>query len=109
MPQDCKPPVTPAKVRFSKAFDDDFVVMLRERNSHTLEDIQANNIEVEANRSYSTKLSAKVEKAQAKMKAKIEGSSSQNSKEDQKKDEITAFLRNLSNRMSKIENHPITT
>ena len=39
MPVDCKPPVATAKSRFSKAFDDDFVVMLRERTSRTLEDM----------------------------------------------------------------------
>lgn len=37
MPPDCKSPVATAKYRFSKAFDDDFVVMLRERTSRTLE------------------------------------------------------------------------
>ena len=50
MPIDCKPPVEAVKSRFSKAFDDDFVVMLRERTSRTLEDMQTNTIEVEENR-----------------------------------------------------------
>ena len=39
MSPDCKPPVATAKVRFSKAFEDDFVVMLRKRTSRTLEDM----------------------------------------------------------------------
>jgi len=46
MPPDCKPPVASAKVRFSKGFDDDFGVMLRERKSVTLVDMQTNAIEV---------------------------------------------------------------
>lgn len=44
IPADCKPPVAAAKSRFSKAFDDDFIVMLRERTSRTLEDMQTNAI-----------------------------------------------------------------
>ena len=50
--------------------------MLRERTSHTLEDMETNAIEVKANRLASTKLKAKVEKDKRKMKAKEEGSSS---------------------------------
>lgn len=68
MTLDCKPPVTAAKVRFSKAFDDDFVVMLRERKSETLADMQANAIEVEANKSTSSKLKAKEKKMKGKWK-----------------------------------------
>ena len=44
MPTDCKSPVAATKSRFSKAFDDDFVVMLRERTSRTLGDMQTNAI-----------------------------------------------------------------
>ena len=33
---DCKPLVAVTKVRFSKAFEDDFAIMLRERVSNTL-------------------------------------------------------------------------
>ena len=62
MPPDCKPPVAIAKSRFSKALDDDFVVMLRERTSRTLKDMQTNAIEVEENRASSTSLKAKEEK-----------------------------------------------
>lgn len=101
---DCKPPVVAANVKFSKAFEDDFVVMLRERVSNTLEDMKTNAIEVEANRSYLGKLKAKVEKEERKLKARVDDSSSSKSKiEDQKIDEITSLLRNLSNRISKIE------
>jgi len=62
MPVDCKPLVVAIKSRFSKYFEDDFVVMLREINSRTLEDIQNNAIEVEENRAPSTTLKAKEEK-----------------------------------------------
>ena len=107
---DCKPPVTAAKVRFSKAFEDYFVVMLRERVSNTLEDMQTNSIEVEANRSSSSKLKAKAKKEKIKLKARIDDSSSSKSKlEDQKIDEITSLRRNLSNRISKIKAQPRTT
>ena len=39
MPADCKPPVAAAKSRFSKAFYDEFFVMLCERTSRNLEDM----------------------------------------------------------------------
>lgn len=39
MPIDCKPLVAAAKARFSKEFEDEFAVMLRERVSNTLEDM----------------------------------------------------------------------
>jgi len=80
MPVDCKPPIAAAKSRFSKAFDDDFVVMLRERTSRTLEDMQTNAIEVEANRVASTSLKLKEEKAQRKLKSIEEASSSSKTK-----------------------------
>ncbi len=63
MPAYCKSHVVAAKSRFSKAFDDDFVVMLQERTSRTLEDMQTYAIEVEANRPASTSLKLKEEKA----------------------------------------------
>jgi len=62
MPPDWNPLVTSAKVRFSKAFEDEFVVMLRERREKTLANMQTNEIEFEAHRSTSTKLKAKAEK-----------------------------------------------
>ncbi|MCY6396593.1 hypothetical protein OYG15_10670, partial [Actinobacillus pleuropneumoniae] len=81
------------KSRFSKAFDDDFVVMLRERTSRTLEDIETNSIEVEANRVASTSLKLKEEKAQRKLKSVQEASSSSKTKsEDSKIYEITSLL-----------------
>ena len=104
MLSDCKPPVAAAKSRFSKTFDDDFGVMLRERFSRTLEDMQTNAIEVKANRVSLTSLKAKEEKAQKKLKyiqeAFRSSSSSKTKTEDSKIDEITSLLRNLSNRIS---------
>jgi len=82
--------------------------MLRERTSHTLDDMKTNSIEFEANRSSSAKIKAKVEKTERKMKAKEESSSSKTKNEDQKIDELTSFLRNLSNRILKIESQPRT-
>lgn len=70
MPADCKPPFTVAKVRFYKAFDDDFALMLREMKSKTLADMKTNAIEVEANRAASRKLRAKAEKEEINLKAK---------------------------------------
>ena len=62
MPPDCKPLVAEAKVRFSKGFDDDFDLMLRERKFETLADMKINAFEEEANRVASGKLKAKAEK-----------------------------------------------
>ena len=109
IPVDCNPPVAVAKSGFSKAFNDDFVVMLRERTSRTLEDMQTNSIEVEANRAASTSLKLKEEKGQRKLKTSQEASiSSKNKSEDSKIDEITSLLRILSNRISTIETQPRT-
>ena len=72
MPPNCKPPVAAVKSRFSKDFKDDFVVILRERTSRTLEDMQTNAIEVEENREASATLKAKEEKAQIKLKSSQE-------------------------------------
>ena len=112
MPPNCKPPVAAAKSRFYKSFDDDFVVMLRERTSGNLEDMQTNAIEVVENRATSTSVESKEENAHRKLKSIQEASSSSSSSKtktkDSKIDEIT-FLRNLSNRISKIETQPRTT
>jgi len=102
-PRDCKSLVAATKSRFSKAFDDDFVVILRERTSRTLEDMQTNDIEVEENRTASASLKAKEEKAQIKLKSIPKASSSSKTKiEDSKIDEITYLHRNLSNIIPKI-------
>lgn len=69
MPPDCKPLVAAVKVIFSKAFEDDFVVMLRERKTHTLEDMKTNAIEVEENRFSLSKLKSKAKKSQRKLKS----------------------------------------
>jgi len=70
IPTDCKPLVTIVKVRFSKAFDDDFYLMLRERKYMTLADMQTDAIEDESNREASSKLRAKAEKEERKLKAR---------------------------------------
>lgn len=109
MPPDCNPPVAAAKSRFSKDFEGDFAVMLRERTSRSLEDVQTNAVEVEENRAASSTLKTKEEKAQRKLKSSQEASTSSKTKTgDSKIDEITSLLRNLSNIISKIENQPRT-
>jgi len=104
---DSKPLVAVAKVIFLKAFEDEFGFMLRKKVSNTLEDMQTNFIEVEANTSSSGKLKAIVEKEERKLKTRVDDSYSSKSKlEDQKIDEITSLLRNISNMISKIETQP---
>ena len=62
---------------------------------------------MEANRAASATLKAKEENSQRKLKSSQEASTSSKTKtEDSKIDEITSFLRNLSNRISKIETQP---
>lgn len=84
MPPDCKPPATVAKVRFSKAFEYDFVVMHRKRKYKTLADMQTNTIEIKANRSIAAKLRAKAKNTKKRMKAREEGTSSKTKYEDHK-------------------------
>lgn len=62
---------------------------------------------MEANRAASATLKAEEEKAQRKLKSSQEASTSSKTKtKDSKIDEINSLLRNLSNRISKIETQP---
>lgn len=91
MPLDCKPPVTASSVRFSKAFEDDFVVMLSERKSQNSAYMETNAIEVEANSSTFSKMKAKEENVEKRMKTREEGtSSSKNKDEEHKIDQINS-------------------
>lgn len=62
MPADCKHLDIVAKLIFSKAFNDYFALMLRERKSKTLEDMEIDAINVEANKAASGKLREKAKK-----------------------------------------------
>lgn len=109
-PPDCKSPLTDAKVRFSKAFEEGFLVMLREIKSETLADMQTNANAVEANRLASSKHREKDVNAKKRMKSREEGASSSKTKyEEHEIDEIIYLLRNLSNRISRMESQPRVT
>lgn len=82
---DCKPPVAAAKSKFSKSFEDDFVVMLREITSRTLDDMRTNSIEMDENRSSLVTLRDKEEKSQRKLKSCQEASTSSKTKIDDSK------------------------
>lgn len=104
---DCKPLVIASKVRFSKAFDDYFSLMLRERNSRTLADMEIDAIEVEANRAVLGKFRVKAKKEKKNLKEKTKmGSSSKVKEEDKKIDEINSMLRKLFEKISRIITKP---
>ena len=82
--------------------------MLRERKYKTLADMKTDAIEVEANRATSSKLRAKAEKVERKLKARKEtGTCSKIKEEEHKIDEINTMLRNLSNKISRMEMQPL--
>ena len=92
------------KKYIQKSMGSEEICSLREITSRTLEDMQTNAIEVEENTSSSATLKAKEDKAQRKLKSSEEASNSSKTKtEDSKINEITSLLRNMSNRISKIE------
>ena len=90
-PVEMKPPPIGARVVFAGAFVSDFSFTLRERRASTLEQIQTNALEIEANMTAAGKV-------QDKGKSKEEDSS-----QDQRIDDMTKVIKNLSKKLVKME------
>ena len=89
MPEVVKPSETSAMITYSRAFDYQFCLLLRERDSETLVAMQETALKVESNLSSSKKLKASSERR----KRSEEASSSSNS--NQKVDKLARMLENL--------------
>ena len=87
LPVEMKPPPIGARVVFVGEFEPDFSFTLRERISPTLEQIQTDSLEIEANMSIAGKV-------RDKEKSKEEASS-----QDQRIDDMTKVIKNLSNKL----------
>jgi len=86
-----KPPPIGARVVFAGVFEPEFSFMLRERRFPTLDQIQTDALEIEANMSATGKV-------QDKGKAKEEASS-----QDQRIDDMTKVIKFFSNKLVKLE------
>lgn len=91
LPMEMKPPPIGARVVFAGAFASYFSFTLREIRASTLEQIKTDALEIEANMTVARKV-------QDKGKAKEEDSS-----QDQRIDDMTKVIKNLSNKLLKLE------
>lgn len=97
MPTDCKPPEGMAKLHFAEAFDDEFVLFLRERRSPSLASMMPNATEVEINMMSSKRGRYKVETREPrKMKEDSQASTSV----DPKFDSLMKVMEKLVDRLS---------
>jgi hypothetical protein len=100
-----KPSQPAAMVTFVDAFDPDFALLLRERRSTYLTKIQDDALPIESNMMESGKLKAKIEtENKENRKFKEQGGSSRTGKSlGDKIDEMDRLIRELSNKISKME------
>ena len=83
LPTDCKPPEGMAKLHYAEAFDDEFVLFLRERMSQTLAQMMSDAMEVEINMMSSRRGRYRVDpREQKKPKEESQASTSSESKFD---------------------------
>jgi hypothetical protein len=100
IPAEIKPSDASAKITFSAAFNADFCLILRERQSATLALMQDAALEVESNITASQKLKGRVEKK----KSAVDSSSSSNSQMEK----MAKMLDSLTSELSKlkVQNQP---
>jgi hypothetical protein len=101
-----KPSQPAAKVTFAGAFDSDFALLLRERRSTTLAGMQDDAIEIESNMMASEKLKTKVDMGTREPKCFKEHagpSGSGKSSSEEKMDEMEKIIKDLSNKISRME------
>jgi len=91
-------------VGFARAFETDFGFTLRERKSHSLDWIQIDALEVEANFTSNGKWRGRTDHGDRR-RGKEEASSINQGKEtqEQKLEEMNKLIRNLSNKLVKLE------
>lgn len=109
IPTEIKPTEASTKITYANAFDLDFCLLLRERRSTTLSQMQDNALEVESNVLVANRLRGGIDKEKRKQKAEV--STSRTSNIDPKLDELTKMVKSLTIDMSKLkmESRPSTT
>lgn len=104
LPLEIQPPRAGAKVFFAREFESDFGFTLREILSPTLNHIQTNALEIEANLYVAGKIKQKYETMDKNKENEEVGSSNQpKDSHEQKLDEMTKVIRNLANKLVKME------
>lgn len=100
LPVEIKPPQEVTKVFFVGAFERDFGFTLREIKSHTLDQIQTDALEVEANFTSTGKWKSKAKHGDRR-RGKEETSSSSHARETQEQnlDEMNKLIRNMSKKL----------
>jgi hypothetical protein len=100
-----KPFQLATNVTFVGAFDPDFALLLRERRSIDLMKMQDDALEIELNMMTSTKLKAKIDTGNKESKKFKEQGGSLGSRKSStdKIDEMAKIIRELSNKISKLE------
>ena len=101
IPIEIKPIEASTKITYVGAFDPDFCLLLRERRSATLTQMQDNALEVESNVSVADRLRGGIDKE--KRKKKTEVSTLGTSDIDPKLDELTKMVKSLTSEMSNLE------
>ena len=97
-----KPHQNATKVVSIAAFDSDFGFSLRERNPATLDDAHSDALELEENFSSTGKLKGKAEQ-DTRRRGKEEVSTSNQDKDSDKIEEMSKMIKNLSNKLVKLE------
>jgi hypothetical protein len=99
IPTEIKPTETSAKITYANAFDSEFCLLLRERRSVTLANMQDDALEVESNILAAEKLRGRSDRE--KRKQKMEASPSGVTNTDPKVDELTKLVKSLSTEMAR--------
>ena len=105
IPVEVKPSQPTTKVTFAGTFDPNFALLLREKRSTDLTKMQDDALEIESNMMASGKLKAKIETGNKEnRKFKEQGGPSRSGKSlGDKIDEMARVIRELSNKISKME------
>ena len=94
LPADMKPHQTAAKVVFVAAFDSEFGFSLKERKPATLDDAQANALELEENFASTGKLKGKSEQ-DSRRRGKEEVSTSSQDRDSDKMEEMRKLIKKM--------------
>ena len=92
IPADIKPSPGAAKIHYVDAFDNDFALLLRERNSNTLAAMFTDALEVEANMMACRKIKPRVEVDKRKSREETHPTASTSSSSDVKFELSSIFL-----------------
>ena len=101
IPDEIKPTETMEKINYASSFDSKFCLLLRERRSPSLVQMQDSALEVESNIIDSDKLRGKYDRDRRKNKA--EASTSDSPVVHSQVDELTKLVKSLSTEIEKLK------